>query len=479
MALVDTPEQKARGIKDSPEIAYRDWCSFAGFNQQDNSNYWPKQWAKCYVENSISEIYEYIRDLDVKFLPAVNWVERGLYVPGNTLPRYHILWGASLRVINQLLAQMNQYEGNLLSYQFEAKAEQLIKTDNKIVGCKVLNHQHQAIEFYADNIVVATGGFTGNLSKVRQHWPKDWGEAQKNLLNGTHPSNDGKMHDCVEDVGGQTTNMQNMWNYAAGIANPNPDFENHGLSLIPCRSALWVDHKGQRVGPEPLVTGFDTWHMCRQINRLQLPHSWQILNWRIAIKELAVSGCEHNQAIRDRKLLAMLKIITFGNKKLVNQMLSQSDNFIIADDLQQLIKKMNALESDNPVSVDLLTTTVNNYDAMLNRDKKYWNDDQIRRILAVRNWSSDRLRTCYPKPLQGNGPMLAIKLNLITRKSLGGIKTDLDGRVLDYTDTAIEGLYAIGEAAGFGGGGASGKRSLEGTFLSGCILTARKTARII
>ncbi len=476
MALIGTPEQKSRGINDTPEIAYQDWCSFAEFGKTDH---WPRQWAKYYVENSVTEIYEYIRGLDVKFLPAVNWVERGLYVPGNTLPRYHILWGASLRLVNQLIHNLQPFEGKSLTYQLNTKVTDLIQTGNTITGCLVSTDSAKDVEFYADSTIIASGGFTGNLDKVREVWPKDWGPAQQGLLNGTHPDNDGKMHDCAEQMGGQLTNMQNMWNYAAGIANPNPDFDNNGLSLIPCRSALWVDHKGKRIGPDPLVTGFDTVHMCRQINQLQIPHSWQILNYRIAIKELAISGCEHNQSIRDRKFLTMMKDLLLGNKKLTNQMLSESDHFIVADTLPELIKKMKQLTPDAPVSSKQLSATIHQFDNMVKRGEKFWNDEQIRRILAVRTWSSDKLRTCYPKPLLEHGPLIAIKLNLITRKCLGGIKTDLQGRVLDSSDNPIDGLYSIGEASGFGGGGSNGKRSLEGTFLPGCILTARQTARYL
>ncbi|MFT5521763.1 MAG: putative oxidoreductase [Enterobacterales bacterium] len=476
MALIGSPEQKSKGIDDSPEIAYRDWCSFAEF---DDDDHWPKQWAKYYAENSISEIYDYVKALNVKFLPAVNWVERGLDVPGNSLPRYHILWGASLRLINQLIIQLSQYENTLLKYKFECKATQLLKTNNRIVGCSSTNNHQQVSEYFADAVVVATGGFTGNLDKVRAVWPKDWGQTQQGLLIGTHPTNDGKMHDCVEDIGGQTTHMNNMWNYAAGIPNPNPDFENHGLSLIPPRSALWVNHRGKRIGPEPLVTSFDTLQMCKQINKLQIPHSWQILNQRIALKELAISGAEHNTAIRDRKFLTLLKEVFLGNKKLLKKMLRESDHFIIANSVEELVVKMNNLTKEQHVSVEELSNTVNHFDQIVSRKEALWDDEQLRRIMAVRQWSTDKLRTCYPKTLQGHGPLIAVKLNLITRKCLGGVKTDLQCRVLDQADQPIDGLYAIGEASGFGGGGANGKRSLEGTFLSGCILTARQAARSI
>jgi len=476
MALIDTPEQRSKGIKDSPEIAFQDWCSFAEFTEADH---WPKQWAKYYTENSINEVYEYIKALNIRFLPAVSWVERGLYTPGNSLPRYHILWGASLRLINQLIKQLSQFENTLLSYQFECTVTQLLKTDHRVIGCSTRNNLTQDAEYFADAVVVASGGFTGNLDKVREVWPKEWGQAQSGLLNGTHPTNDGKMHDCVEDIGGQTTHMSNMWNYAAGIPNPNPDFKNHGLSLIPPRSALWVDHQGKRIGPEPLITSFDTLHMCRQINKLQIPHSWQILNQRIALKELAISGSEHNPAIRDRQFITLLKEIFLGNHKLLNKMLTESDHFIIADSLEELIEKMNQLTVKHPVSIDELSNSVNRFDEIVSRKQAFWNDDQLRRIMTIRKWTTDKLRTCYPKTLQGHGPLIAVKLNLITRKCLGGVKTDLQCRVLNQNDIPIIGLYAIGEASGFGGGGSNGKRSLEGTFLSACILTARQAARSI
>ncbi len=474
MMLVDTPEQVSKGIKDSAELAYRDWCSFANFTENDE---WSKKWAKFYIENSVSEIYEYVHSLGVKYLPAVNWVERGTYTSGNTVPRYHILWGASLRLITQIKNHLSEFEGSLLSYQFETKATQLIKNNNIVVGCIASSNQQDNIEYYAEHTVIATGGFTGNLNMVKNHWPTNWKAPMDGLLNGTHPTNDGKMHEQVESIGGVTSNMQNMWNYAAGIPNPNPDFENHGLSLIPSRSALWVDHNGTRIGPEPLVAGFDTLKMCQQINDLQLPHSWQIMNRKIALKELAISGCEHNTAIRDRKIFSLLKDLVFGNKTLLNKMLNESDHFIIADDLNSLTTKMNQLTSDHSMSVKKLSLSLDKYDDMIKRGPKFWSDDQLRRIMEVRTWGTDRMRTCYPKPIQTNGPLIAVKLNLITRKCLGGIKTDLNCRVLDPMDKPIEGLLAIGEAAGFGGGGASGQRSLEGTFLSGCILTARQAAR--
>jgi predicted oxidoreductase len=301
------------------------------------------------------------------------------------------------------------------------------------------------------------------------------------MLNGSHPFADGRVHDMVAGLGGQVTHLDKMWNYAAGIPHPKPHFEGHGLSLIPCKSALWLNHSGRRIGPDPLVTGFDTHYLCKRVSEQQKPYTWQLLNWRIAAKEFAISGSEHNPSIRDKKLLRFLKEILLGNQDLVKQMAKESDHFLVADTLPALVTKMNQLNGDQSVDLQTVTEEVESFDRIVQRGQSLWNDDQLRRIMHARQWRSDKLRTCHPKPLLDPkaGPLIAMKLRLITRKSLGGIQTDLGSRVLDPNGIPINGLYAVGEAAGFGGGGASGKRSLEGTFLSGAILTARAAAQAI
>ena len=287
------------------------------------------------------------------------------------------------------------------------------------------------------------------------------------------------MHDVVKGKGGLVTHLENMWNYAAGIPHPFPQFDGHGLSLIPCKSALWLDHSGKRIGPEPLITGFDTNDMCGRLSALEKPWSWQVLNWRIAAREFAISGAEHNPHIRDSRTFSFLRETLLGNHRLVRQMQKESDHFIVADTLAELVQQMNELNGDDLVKLENVERVVKDFDDNVRRGPGQWNDDQLRRIVHARAWRSDRIRTCKPKPLLDHGPLIAMKLRLITRKSLGGIKTDLQSRVLGADGQAIPGLYAIGEAAGFGGGGASGRRSLEGTFLSGCILTARAAADAI
>ncbi|PJZ46552.1 FAD-binding dehydrogenase [Leptospira brenneri] len=481
MALVGTPLQKRLGIKDTPAIALEDWNSFANFGADDVL---PKKWAEQYVHESVGQVYHWLANLDLNFFPVVNWVERGLYHRGNSVPRYHVLWGTGYRLVERFEELLKKYlQNGKLKYLFEHKVTDLIKENGRIVGCIAEQEKTESKDllFYADHVIVATGGITGCLDKVREHWYKPWGQAPKEMLNGSHPYADGLVHEAVSRHGGNLTHLDKMWNYAAGIPNPKPQFEAHGLSLIPCKSALWLDHSGRRIGPEPMMTGFDTNELCRRISQLEKPHTWQLLNWRIAAKELAVSGSEHNPMIRDRKLVSFLKEILLGNHRLIRQLQKESDHFIVAKNLHELVDKMNQLNGDQSINYEVLKQEITQYDDVIKRGKGQWNDDQLRRILHARSWRSDKFRTCAPKPIldPSAGPLIAIKLRLITRKSLGGIQTDLQSRVLDKLGAPIDGLYAVGEAAGFGGGGASGFKSLEGTFLSGCILTARAAAKSI
>jgi len=467
MALIDTPEQRAKKIHDSQEIAYQDWCRYAQFEEHD---FWPKEWAKYYVENSITDVYEYVKGFGVNYLPAVSWAERGDKDIGNSVPRYHILWGCSQYLVTKIMQQLVSYEGSQLEFQFNTQINSLIYQDNRVVGCR-----SEQQEYLADAVVVATGGYGGDLNKVREYWPKHWKPLSQDILNGNDLSNDGLIHDQVQLIGGHLTHLDKMWNYAAGVENPKHEFDSQGLSLIPCRSALWVDHKGTRIGPEPLVGSFDTRDLCKQTNEREIPYSWQIMNRKIALKELAISGAEHNRSIRERSKFGLLKELLFGNKWLVDKMLSESDEFLCSETLDGLTEAMANQSKDSALDKKALLDSLNEYDLRLKSADS--SDQQVKKILKVRQYLPDKLRTAKPASIIDKPPYIAIKLRLITRKSMGGIKTNLNCQVLTESDQTIDGLYAVGEAAGFGGGGASGIRSLEGTFLSGCIMTSRQLAR--
>ncbi len=479
MALVDTPLQRRMKIHDSPDIAYRDWLRFGELGEADRL---PRQWARHYVEHSCAEVHDWLTGQGLSYLPAVNWVERGLQGNGNTLPRYHIVWGTSLRLTTRLIELMHEAgaQGRLqLLHRHEVTS--LDTAAGAVCGATALNHADgSSLQLSAPVVVLAMGGINGSLDQVRAHWPPGRPRPAA-MLNGAHPFADGRLHRLAAGLGGQVTHAGEMWNYAAGVPHPQPHFDGHGLSLIPCKSALWLDHSGRRIGPEPLVTGFDTHWLCQRVAAQAQPWCWQLMNWRIASKELALSGAEHNQRIRDRQLLMFLKETLLGNHRLVRQMLRDSPHFLVDDTLAGLAAKMNALAGTADVQPEVLQQTADAFDANFVLGDKLVNDEQIRRIEHARHWGPDKLRTCKPAPLQrrGAGPFIAIQTQLITRKSLGGLQTDLQSRVLDATGSPVAGLYGVGEAAGFGGGGASGKRSLEGTFLPGCILTGRAAARSI
>jgi predicted oxidoreductase len=428
-------------------------------------------------------VHDWLVGEGLRFMPAVNWVERGRHGDGNSLPRYHMLWGTArelvLRVEDALRAAGG---GGRLRMLYRHRVLGIDTAAGRIDGVHVVDEAHGgARRIAAPVVVLAMGGVNGDLANCIAHWPA--GEARPaTLLNGAHPHADGRLHaHAVERCGAVLTHAQMMWNYAAGIPHPYPHFPGHGLSLVPCKSALWLDHRGRRIGPEPLVTGYDTNWLCRRVAAQERPWTWHLLNRRIARRELAVSGSEHNPSIRDRKPVRFLKQTLLGSDALWRQLARESDHVLVDDSLAGLAAKMNALTASHDVDADTLEAVVDAWDANFAGSTGMDNDDQIRRIRHARQWRPDRLRTCAPAPLRkaGAGPWIAFRLQLVTRKSLGGLRTDLGSRVLDAGDRAIAGLYCVGEAAGFGGGGASGKRSLEGSFLPGCILTARAAARSI
>lgn len=479
MALVGTPLQARMKIPDTPELALRDWIRFGELGPQDVL---PRQWAHYYVQHSRAQVYDWLIDKGLKFMPAVNWVERGLQGEGNTLPRYHIVWGTSRHLTQRMIELVLEAgSGGRLTLLTQHRVTALESSAGQVSGAVAVDETTGAeVRLRAPVVVLAMGGINGSHEQTRANWPPNR-PLPATLLNGAHPFADGKLHHLVAGLGGQITHAGEMWNYAAGFPHPFAHFEGHGLSTIPCKSALWLNHKGQRIGPEPLVTGFDTHWLCQRVAQQEKPTTWHLLNWRIAAKEFAISGAEHNQRIRDRQFPAFLKETLLGNHRLVKQMAAESRHFLVDDTLAGLAAKMNALAGTDDVKPEVLQATADAFDANFANGNKLHNDDQIRRILHARQWGPDKLRTCKPAPLQqpGSGPFIAIQMQLITRKSLGGLQTDLHSRVLDGAGQPLGGLYCVGEAAGFGGGGASGKRSLEGTFLPGCILTGRAAARHI
>jgi hypothetical protein len=474
-----TPLQKRYGIRDGAEQGLRDWHAFAEFGPEDH---WPRAWAEAYVHRANEEIFDWLKRIGVEFMPMPLWVERGLYTPGNSVPRWHIVWGTG----HELAVQLNRHllahpRRSLLELRFDHRVESLVTSNGRVTGCRgALEGMGVEFEATGESVIVASGGINGDLERVKRHWHADWSRPPQTLLNGSHKYADGRLHDAAASLGARITHLDWQWNYAAGVHHWKPRKPSHGLSLVPPKSALWLDWRGERIGPMPLVTGFDTHDLVAQICRQERAYSWQLLNRRIALKELAISGGEFNPAFREKKRLAVARDMLFGNRWLYDEVTRNCPDFVVADTLPELVTKMNALAGDGSVSLDAVRESAERYDSLIDAGPRFHDDEQLRRIEFARRWIGDRLRTCkFQKILDPKaGPLVAIREFIISRKSMGGLQTDLDCRVLDGAEQPIPGLYAAGESAGFGGGGMNGKRGLEGTFLGGCLLGGRIAGRL-
>ena len=479
--FVDTPEQRRYRIHDTPEIALRDWLSFGEFGRDTQAERWPRAWAEAYVNES-GETYRWLRAWGISFLPMPLWVERGLDGNGNSVPRWHVTWGTGQELAVKLASALQSYpRRDRLAMAFDRRVESLVEEGGRIVGVHGVGERDGApFEARAGRVVVAAGGINGDLGRVRRHWHREWRTPPQVILNGAHRFADGTLHDAAQARGARIANLDRMWNYAAGVHHWKPRKPQHGLSLVPPRSALWLDARGQRIGPHPMVSGFDTRTLVTQICAQQPQYSWQLLNRGIALKELAVSGAEFNPSIRGKSMLRFLRDVVFGNRWVVDQLVQNCPDFVTAKSLPELVDKMNALNGDAAVDVANVRDAVERYDAELAKGAAS-TDAQVQRIAQLRQWRGDRVRTSNFRRIMDPSamPLIAIREYIISRKSLGGIATDLDSRVLGASGAPIPGLFAIGEAAGFGGGGANGLRGLEGTFLGGCIHTARRAAAAI
>ncbi len=481
MFFVDTPIQQRGGIKDSPELAFKDWCRVAKFSDDDIL---PKKWAKHYVYHCKDQVFDWLKGEGIKFFPVVHWVERGLYTPGNSYPRFHLVWGTGFELVRVLVNNLRNHPNakqNLI-LKFSHKVEEVLFEEDRVIGIKGKEETTgKVFNSFANATIISSGGIGGNIDKVKENWYKPWGAAPEKILNGCNLFADGYLHDELEKSNVKITHLDKMWPYAAGVHHPRPTIPNQGLSLVPPKSAIWLNSKGERIGPMPLITAYDTRYLVSQICKQEKKYSWQVLNLKIARKELAISGAEFNPDIRDKKLFKFLKSLLFGNKELVKDMIDNCIDFVTANSIEELAVKMNALNGDEEVDVNKLKEAIGDYDSNISRGQKFHNDDQLRRIAHARNYKGDKIRTSKfqkivdPKTF----PLIAIREFIVSRKTLGGIQTDLNCCVLDIDGNRINGLYSTGEASGFGGGGMHGKGALEGTFLGGCVFTGRIAAHSI
>ncbi|MBV8432152.1 MAG: FAD-binding protein, partial [Solirubrobacterales bacterium] len=433
---------------------------------------------EAYVARARDEVGGWLKRYGVRFFPVVNWAERGVYGDGNSVPRFHLTWGCGQALVDALWSAIAAHPTrDRLQTRFQTRVSSLLSDGATVTGCQL----ESGDEIQAAQVAITAGGIGGNLDLIRREWPAELGAPPREILMGSHYYADGGMHEEVKRLGGNVTHISRMWNYADAVRHPKPRRANHGLKLIPPRSGLVLDPTGKRYGPIPLIPTFDAHYALQRMCEDPRAYYWMICNWKIARRELDVSGSEHNPQIREKHLGRFLLSVVLGKPTLVRHFVEHCPDFVSAESLPELARKMAQVTGDGALDPTQMEHEVTSYDATIDRGRPLFNDDQLRRIDQLRHWRGDRLRTCaFQKIVDAKAmPLIAIRMTVMARKSLGGIQTDLDSRVLRPDGDPIPGLYAAGEAAGFGGGGMHGKRSLEGTFLGGCVFSGRQAARAV
>ncbi|MGB5111596.1 MAG: FAD-binding dehydrogenase [Mycobacterium sp.] len=488
--LVDSPEQRRLGIKDSHELALQDWLGSAGFDREED--HWPRQWAHAYVDFAAGEKRSWLRERGLQTFAMVGWAERGGYGAlghGNSVPRFHITWGTGPALVDlfarRLLGQPR------VKFAHRHRVDELIVEGGAVTGIRgtILEPSETArgvassrkalgeFEFRAPAVIVASGGIGGNHDLVRKNWPARMGRVPQQLLSGVPEHVDGRMLGISETAGAHLINSDRMWHYTEGITNYDPVWPNHGIRILPGPSSLWLDATGKRL-PVPLYPGFDTLGTLEHIAASGHDYTWFVLNARIIAKEFGLSGQEQNPDLTGRSVRAVLARGRDGGPAPVRAFVDRGSDFVSANSLRELVTAMNALPDVEPLDYATVEAEVTARDREV--VNKFTKDSQITAIRAAREYLPDRIaRVVAPHRLTDPkaGPLIAVKLHILTRKSLGGLETDLDSRVRKADGTVFDGLYAAGEAAGFGGGGVHGYRSLEGTFLGGCVFSGRAAGR--
>ncbi|WP_282635555.1 FAD-binding dehydrogenase [Sphingobacterium thalpophilum] len=494
--LINSPQQRLMGIKDSFDLAHQDWMSTASFDRPED--YWPRQWAEAYLNFAAAEKYDYLAKLGIKLMFMVGWAERGdgsASGHGNSVPRFHVSWGTGVGVVKPFVEKAYQAERKgLLLFKFRHRVTNLISRNGAVKGVSgdILADDDQergvatnrnvisSFSFYAPHIVIASGGIGGNHELVRENWPARLGIAPLKMISGVPAYVDGKMIGVAEKMGAHMINRDRMWHYTEGVQNWNSIWPDHGIRILPGPSSMWFDAKGDRL-PAPYLPGFDTLGTLKYLQQNGSSYSWFILTQNILKKEFALSGSEQNPDITNKDYWLFLQRL-FGRKATgpVETFKEKGEDFVVADSLEALVKQMNQLTGDGMLDYEHIKSQIVARDREL--DNPFCKDFQVNYIRSTRKYLGDRLaRVAQPHKILDprNGPLIAVRLHILTRKTLGGLKTDLDSRVLTAQDEVIEGLYAVGEVAGFGGGGMHGYRALEGTFLGGCIFSGMKAGRYI
>jgi uncharacterized protein len=498
--LVDSPEQRRLGIRDSADLALQDWLGSAGFDRgvddPTGEDYWARQWATAYVDFAAGEKRAWLHDLGVRFFPVVGWAERGGHLAdghGNSVPRFHVTWGTGPGVVEPFERRVRAaVAAGRVQLKFRHRVDELAVTDGVVTGARgaVLEPSTATrgtassrveigtFELGAQAVVVTSGGIGADHDLVRAHWPARLGTPPKRLISGVPEHVDGRMLGISAAAGGRLVTRDRMWHYTEGVHNWNPIWARHGIRILPGPSSLWFDARGRRF-PAPAFPGFDTLATLGAITATGYDHSWFVLTYKIAEKEFTLSGSEQNPDLTNRSWRQVLGRARGGNAPApVEAFKRHGADFIVERRLDDLVRRMNELVGEPLLDFAQVRDVIESRDRELSNEQT--TDAQLAALRSARRFIGDRLiRTAKPHRIldPAAGPLIAVRLRVLTRKTLGGIETDLSGRVLAQNGRPLPGLYAAGEVAGFGGGGMHGYRALEGTFLGGCLFSGRAVGR--
>ncbi|OTA99105.1 hypothetical protein M426DRAFT_16776 [Hypoxylon sp. CI-4A] len=502
---VDSAEQRRMGIQDSRALALRDWLGSASFDRLEDEDIWPRRWAEAFVDFATDGMETYLKDRGAGFMVSVGWAERGNGTAdghGNSVPRFHITWGAGPEVVRVFAEPVREAEKKgIVEFRFRHRVDKLLvdangrasgvqgkilEPDSSPRGVKTSRTTVDDFELRGAAVIVASGGIGGNVEAVKKAWPIDrlGPKVPENFVIGVPAHVDGRMVGIAEEAGGHFINRDRMWHYTEGLQNWNPIWPDHGIRVLPAPSSLWLDANGKRLPPF-LYPGADTLATLKYICSTGYDYTWFVLDQSIIAREFALSGSEQNPDLTEKSIWQVLKNRVFSSKGTipVQNFQKYGKDFVVRDNLEDLVEGMNELAKS--VSGPLLDSkaireVVEMRDGQL--DNKYCKDSQIMLIRNGRNyWPDSRSRIAAPHKLLDpkHGPLIAVRMNLLTRKTLGGLETNLDSNVMKENGEKFPGLYAAGEAAGFGGGGVHGYNSLEGTFLGGCIFSGRAAGRAL
>jgi uncharacterized protein len=493
--LVNSPEQRLLRIKDSRELAWQDWLGTAGFDREED--YWPRRWAEAYVDFASGEKYAWLHEQGMRFFPVVQWAERGGSFAsghGNSVPRFHVTWGTGPGVLEPFIRRVQAgVQQGLVTFHFRHRVTALTISGGVVEGVEGEVLEPDSVErgaassrvvvgsftMRAQAVIITSGGIGGNHELVRRNWPERLGPAPEHFVSGVLAHVDGAMQQIVADSGGNLINADRMWHYPEGLHNYAPIWPGHGIRILSGPSPLWLDACGHRL-PTPLFPGFDTLSALKYITTTGYDYSWFLLNQRIIRREFALSGSEQNPDLTGRSVLKTFSRVLPGAPAPIEAFKRKGADFVVQRHLADLVRAMNELTGNDLIDLHELEQEIIARDRQV--DNAFGKDAQLTAIRGARTYLGDRLtRVVKPHRLldPAAGPLIAVRLSILTRKTLGGIKTDLDGRVLQADDQPIAGLYAAGEVAGFGGGGVHGYRSLEGTFLGGCLFSGRQAGRAV